>query len=75
LGREAVLANPHLDGRPLRRVRLPGNVLVLGLCRDGDILAPYGDTVLRRGDVLMLVGHPDELHQAAEWLAEPGDSR
>jgi CPA2 family monovalent cation:H+ antiporter-2 len=71
--REGVLNNPPLDGRSLRRIQLPGNVLILGLRRGDDVLIPHGDTVLRQGDVLMLVGHPGELHQAMAWLCPPCD--
>jgi Kef-type K+ transport system membrane component KefB/Trk K+ transport system NAD-binding subunit len=69
--REGVLNNPPLEGRPLRRVQMPGDVLVIGMRRGDDVLVPHGNTVLRQGDVLMLVGHPDELHQAMAWLCPP----
>ena len=69
--REGVLNNPPLEGRPLRRVKLPGDVLILGMRRGDDVLVPHGNTRLRQGDVLMLVGHPDELHQAVAWLCPP----
>jgi Kef-type K+ transport system membrane component KefB len=71
--REVVLNNPRLDRCPLQRIRLPGDALVLGLRREGEVLVPHGNTPLRRGDVLMLVGHPDELRQAMAWLNPPGD--
>ncbi|UCC87286.1 MAG: cation:proton antiporter [Anaerolineales bacterium] len=66
--REGVFSNPRLDGLPLQRIQLPGDVLVLGLRRGEDVLVPHGDTVLRQGDILMLVGHPDSLHEAMAWL-------
>ena len=69
--REGTLNNPQLEGRPLRRIKLPGDVLILGLRRGDDVLVPHGNTRLRQGDVLMLVGHPDELHQAKTWLCPP----
>jgi Trk K+ transport system NAD-binding subunit len=62
--REALLSNPWLHGRPLRRINLPGEVLVLGLRRRHEALIPHGDTVLHRGDVLMLIGDPEGLEQA-----------
>jgi CPA2 family monovalent cation:H+ antiporter-2 len=71
--REVALNNPRLDRRPLQRIRLPGDALVLGLRREGEVLVPHGNTTLRRGDVLMLVGHPDELRQAMAWLNPSGD--
>ena len=69
--REGILNNPRLDGWPLRRIHLPGNVLALGLRRGDDVMVPHGETVLRQGDVLMLVGHPDELQEAMAWLCPP----
>jgi Trk K+ transport system NAD-binding subunit len=63
------LRNPALAGRPLRHIRLPGNALVLGMRRQGDIVVPHGDTVLQRGDILMLVGSPDALRQS-RWQLE-----
>ncbi len=71
--REVALNNPRLDRRPLQRIRLPGHALVLGLRREGEVLVPHGNTTLRQGDVLMLVGHPDELRQAMAWLNPSGD--
>ncbi len=69
--REGVLNNPPLDGRSLRGIELPGDVLILGMRRGDDILVPHGNTVLRQGDVLTLVGHPDELREALAWLCPP----
>ncbi len=71
--RETVLSNRRMDGRPLRHVRLPGDVLLLGLRREGDVLVPHGDTVLRQGDVLMLVGPADGLQDAIQCI-NPFDS-
>jgi Trk K+ transport system NAD-binding subunit len=65
---EVELNNTNLDGRPLRRVRLPGDVLVLGMRRDGEVLVPHGDTKLRLGDLLMLIGHQESLQQATAQL-------
>jgi Trk K+ transport system NAD-binding subunit len=69
--REGVLNNPPLDGRLLRRIQMPGDVLILGMRRGDEVLVPHGDTVLRQGDVLMLVGHPDEVQEALAWLCPP----
>jgi Trk K+ transport system NAD-binding subunit len=61
---DAPLANEALIGRALRQVRLPGNVLVLGIRRQGEVVIPHGDTSLLAGDMLMLVGQPDDLRAA-----------
>jgi Trk K+ transport system NAD-binding subunit len=62
------LSNPALHGRALRHVRLSGNALVLGINRHGEVIVPHGETVLRQGDILMLVGNPDSLHEAQQFL-------
>lgn len=61
---DAVLLNSRLAGRALRQTRLPGDVLIMGIRRQGETLVPHGNTVLRAGDVLMLVGNPQGLKEA-----------
>lgn len=78
--REVALSNPRYHNKPLRHILLPGDALVLGLRRNGEVLVPHGDTRLRRGDLLMLIGHRDSLRQAMSRLtlnsaaASDGDS-
>ena len=62
------LSNLLLANRPLRSVRLPGNALVIGLRRDGEVLVPHGDTKLELGDILTLVGSTAALRDARPWL-------
>jgi Trk K+ transport system NAD-binding subunit len=62
------LENAALFGKPLRRFPLPGNALILRIRRQGEVLVPHGDTVVHRGDTLMLVGSPDSLQDARCWL-------
>ena len=66
--RETRLTNRTIVGRPLRRIRLPGGALILGLRRDGEVLVPHGDTVLRQDDILMLVSNPEGLEEAMAWI-------
>jgi Kef-type K+ transport system membrane component KefB/Trk K+ transport system NAD-binding subunit len=70
--REIAMHNPRFNGRRLRHIRLPGDALVLGLRRGGEILVPHGDTKLQQGDLLMLVGHQDSLQQALIQLNSAG---
>jgi len=65
------LRNPDLADRPMRRLRLPGNALVVGIQRQGEVLVPHGDTVVRRDDVLLLVGSPASLEEARNRLSRP----
>jgi Trk K+ transport system NAD-binding subunit len=69
--REVRLGNPQLYGELLRNVRLPGNALVMGLRRGGEVLVPRGDTKIRKDDLLMLVGHIDSLNKAIARLGNP----
>jgi len=67
--REVKLKNAGLNGEQLRNVRLPGDALVMGLRRRGEVLVPHGDTKLRQGDLLMLVGRHDSLAGAISLLS------
>jgi Trk K+ transport system NAD-binding subunit len=66
---EALLTNRSLTGRPLRRVQMPGNALVLNIQRDNAALVPDGDTILEAGDRIALVGAPDSIAEAVQLLS------
>ncbi len=66
---EAVVLNPAMIGVPLRRLRLPGNALILSIRRENTILVPHGDTVLHRGDRVALIGSPESLVRAERLLS------
>ncbi len=70
---DVLLTNPRIADRPLRELHLPGRALVLGIRRQGEaeVLVPNGDTILRRGDVLMLCGNTRALTEATGWIANP----
>jgi CPA2 family monovalent cation:H+ antiporter-2 len=61
---EARVRNLRVAGRPLRQVRLPGNALVMGIRRKGEVIVPHGDTTFRLGDVVMLIGSPSDIREA-----------
>ncbi|MCB0211777.1 MAG: cation:proton antiporter [Anaerolineae bacterium] len=71
--REVELNSPRWDGQLLRRVLLPGDALVMGLRRSGEVLVPHGDTRLKQGDLLMLIGHEASLQQAVNQLDPLGE--
>ncbi|GAB4429779.1 MAG: monovalent cation:proton antiporter family protein [Anaerolineae bacterium] len=66
--REVELRTEQIVGKRLRDIRLPGDALVLGMRRNGEVLVPHGNTELLRGDLLMLVGHVDTLQDAVSHL-------
>lgn len=61
---EIVMRNPWLADRPLRQLVLPGDVRLLTLRRNGELIMPGGDTRLQEGDVLSLVGAESCLEEA-----------
>ncbi len=64
-----------IDGRALRELDLPREVLLIGLERDGQRLLPRGDTRLLRGDRLTALGTPGELDRLAMLLGRRSDPR
>jgi Trk K+ transport system NAD-binding subunit len=53
-------------GRLLRECRLPGDVLILAVRRDGELLVPHANTRLDRDDHLTLVGSREHVRVAFE---------
>jgi Kef-type K+ transport system membrane component KefB len=69
---EATVGSKRFRGKPLRNLLLPGNALVMGIRREGDIIIPHGDTSLQLGDVVMLVGSPDAVRETRRMLGGDG---
>jgi NhaP-type Na+/H+ or K+/H+ antiporter len=57
-----------LDDRRIRDLALDGGVLILLVERHGEDLVPNGNTLLRRGDRILLFGRAEAVHQAREQL-------
>jgi len=57
-----------LDKRKIRDLGLPESVLILLLQRQGEDLVPHGNTVLSRGDRILLFGLIDAVHDARQEL-------
>jgi Kef-type K+ transport system membrane component KefB len=71
--RDIPLSNPEYYDKPLREVHLPGGVLIIGVRRPAEVVVPDNDTMLKEGDVLLLIGGEDGLTEA-EALLSPGAS-
>ncbi len=67
--REIILSNPLLNGRRVRTLGLPGNLLVLSIGREDEMLIPHGNTRLQSGDRLTILGNVSELEDAAMILS------
>ncbi|MBE0699430.1 MAG: cation:proton antiporter [Anaerolineaceae bacterium] len=61
---EVVVENNFCAGKLLRQLNLPGDILILALRRNGDLLVPHGNTRIETNDHLTLVS-------SLEWI-EPG---
>lgn len=53
---EISITNPEYLHRTLRSIRLPGDVLILAVRRNGDLIVPRGNTELEYGDHLTIMG-------------------
>ena len=56
---EIIVENEKCVGKPLSKLDLPGDILVLALMRNGELLVPHGDTVIEASDHLTLVSSLD----------------
>lgn len=60
---QITITDTECDGQPLRDLRLPEDVLVVEISRNGHTIVPRGYTVLHCGDEVTLFGKPDSLKQ------------
>ena len=61
-----------LAGLKLRQLSLPGDVLVLAIRRNGELLVPHGNTQLDYGDRLTLVGSLADVATAQQMFGGNG---
>lgn len=57
-------------GKEIMEVRLPGECLITIIERNGEIVIPKGKTKLQSGDVLSILGYPDDIKTLKEQLEE-----
>ena len=67
--REMILMNPDLHGKRVSEVRFPGDLLVLAIRRNDEVLIPHGTTRLAMGDHLTILGDLDVIQEAEEWAS------
>jgi len=61
---EIIVRGSYCDGKALHQLRLPGDVLVLALRRNGEVIIPHGNTQLECGDHLTLAGSIEGIQEA-----------
>ncbi|MGB9751867.1 monovalent cation:proton antiporter family protein [Roseiflexus castenholzii] len=62
---QMTVTNPEINGRLVRDLRLPNDVLLLEINRDGQTILPHGYTQLRYGDEVTVVGKAESLREVA----------
>lgn len=67
---------PDVTGRTLVRIRADHpHFLVLAISRGGRIIIPHGDTIVRSGDTLFLLGEKEDLRKLVRRIREHGTKR
>lgn len=61
---QITVTNPDLDRLMVRDLRLPADVLILSIQRNGDSIVPNGYTPIHVRDDVTLVGKPDSIEEA-----------
>jgi Trk K+ transport system NAD-binding subunit len=62
---EVINVNSLFAGKSLRNINFPGDVLVLAVRRNGDLIVPHGNTQLELYDQLTLVGSIEDVLDAS----------
>jgi chloride channel protein, CIC family len=68
----SVTAGTSVAGRTLRRAKLPPGLLVTSISRDGKVFFPDGETRLKVGDHLTVIGQGAEFFRLGETTSLPG---
>jgi Trk K+ transport system NAD-binding subunit len=62
---------PHLVGKPVSSLDIPGKLLVAGVSRGGGGFIPLDDSVMQAGDFLAVIMAKDGMELLDERLAPP----
>ena len=66
--REVELSNPILDGKRVRHLQLSGDMLIVSISRNGELLIPHGNMRIYRGDRMTVLGNITSLDKARNLL-------
>jgi Trk K+ transport system NAD-binding subunit len=67
---EVTLNCKRLIEKPLREWDLQGDVLVALVRRNGSLFVPHGNTVMKRGDILTLMGVIKDVERARQMCED-----
>lgn len=65
---QITISDVDIDGLAIRDVRMPDDVVVLGIMRNTQSIVPHGYTVLHLDDEITLVGSPRSLEEVTRRL-------
>ncbi|MFN2144614.1 MAG: TrkA C-terminal domain-containing protein, partial [Anaerolineales bacterium] len=63
---EVLVRNPEVVGKQLRELQLPGDLLILAVRRDEQLLIARGGTAFEIGDRVSILGDPEGIRIARE---------
>jgi len=66
--REMQLCNPTLDGKRVRHLQLSGDLLIVSISRQGELLIPHGNMRVQLGDHMTMLGSLEALDTAQGLL-------
>jgi Trk K+ transport system NAD-binding subunit len=65
---EITIRNPHYLNKPLKDIEFPGDLLVVAVRKEGELIVPQGNTVLRQGDQLTVLGSENCIGQTRDFF-------
>jgi Trk K+ transport system NAD-binding subunit len=66
--REFQLCNPSLEGKRVRHLQLSGDLLIVSISRDGELLIPHGNMRVQLEDNMTVLGSQEALEKAGKLL-------
>lgn len=55
-------------GHKIKEIELPGESLVAIIKRDGDLTIPHGDTIIKEGDQLSIIGEKEDIQMIKQMI-------
>ncbi len=66
-----IMENSKADGSSIKDLNLPPNTVITSIYRNGEVIIPRGDTVLRKGDRIAIVGKTEEIEKLRGIFGPP----
>ncbi|OEF99607.1 hypothetical protein BHF71_08265 [Vulcanibacillus modesticaldus] len=67
---EVEVINPSIIGKKLRHVKMPGDILIFSIYRNGETLVPHGDTEFEQGDIVLVVGTNNDIKYFSKFALD-----